>query len=362
MSSYLVHRIETDAEHRGASSATEVRRDARRRPPRRGRARRHARHRGDRGPSRRRRSVQLHRRRAAHRLAPAEIERDEDGFVRTGPDAGGLAPLEAQAAAVPARDEPAGRLRGRRRARRIGQARGLRRRRRRRWPCSSSTSTSRRCDADPCPRLRPRALARPRVCPGRRLVSAVPSADVTPWKPAGVSSPQFESHPAFDPLTGDFYFVRSSPSFEGWRILVAHCGPSGWSKPEPWPLAGRRVRGRSLVHRRRPHALVHLLAIHRRREAEGPRHLEGRAGRVRKMGRSGPAPCARQLDGRRVVSPPGEGGLAVLRLEPGRRPRQERHLAGRTKRTASGSSRTSARRSTRPATNTSRCRRPTARG
>ena len=70
-----------------------------------------------------------------------------------------------------------------------------------------------------------------------RLVSAVPSADVTPWKPAGISSPQFESHPAFDPLTGDFYFVRSSPSFEGWRILVPQCGPSGWSKPEPWPLA-----------------------------------------------------------------------------------------------------------------------------
>ena len=75
------------------------------------------------------------------------------------------------------------------------------------------------------------------LAPSARSVSAVPSADVTPWKPAGVSSPQFESHPAFDPLTGDFYFVRSSPSFEGWRILVAHCGPSGWSKPEPWALA-----------------------------------------------------------------------------------------------------------------------------
>jgi len=63
------------------------------------------------------------------------------------------------------------------------------------------------------------------------------SSSVEPWKPAGVSSPQFESHPAFDPITGDFYFVRSSPTFEGWRIIVSHCGPSGWSKPEPWPLA-----------------------------------------------------------------------------------------------------------------------------
>ena len=64
------------------------------------------------------------------------------------------------------------------------------------------------------------------------------SATVEPWKPAGVSSPQFESHPAFDPVNGDFYFVRSSPSFEGWRIFVTRCGGSGWSKAEPWPLAG----------------------------------------------------------------------------------------------------------------------------
>ncbi len=45
-----------------------------------------------------------------------------------------------------------------------------------------------------------------------------------PWAPPGISSPQFESHGAFDPLTSDFYFVRSSPKFEGWRILVSHCG------------------------------------------------------------------------------------------------------------------------------------------
>jgi hypothetical protein len=63
-------------------------------------------------------------------------------------------------------------------------------------------------------------------------------ATIEPWKPDGVSSPQFESHAAFDPATGDFYFVRSSPSFEGWRIFVARCGAGGWSKPEPWLLAG----------------------------------------------------------------------------------------------------------------------------
>jgi Tol biopolymer transport system component len=64
---------------------------------------------------------------------------------------------------------------------------------------------------------------------------------VTPWKPAGISSPQFESHPAFDPRTGEFYFVRSTPSFEGWRIFVSQCGPKGWTEPKPPPFAGDGV-------------------------------------------------------------------------------------------------------------------------
>ena len=65
--------------------------------------------------------------------------------------------------------------------------------------------------------------------------------EVRPWKPKGVSSPRFESHAAFDPITGDFYFVRSSPEFEGWRILVTRCGPRGWSEPQPPAFAGDGV-------------------------------------------------------------------------------------------------------------------------
>ena len=72
---------------------------------------------------------------------------------------------------------------------------------------------------------------------GWPLVRVVAS-DVAPWKHAGISSPQFESHAAFDPRTGDFYFVRSSPAIEGWRILVSHCTLNGWSKPEPPVFAG----------------------------------------------------------------------------------------------------------------------------
>src|SRR5262249_55579003 len=73
---------------------------------------------------------------------------------------------------------------------------------------------------------------------GTAGVQAAARPDVQPWKPAGISSAQFESHAAFDPVTGDFYFVRSSPAFEGWRILVSRCTERGWAPPEPPAFAG----------------------------------------------------------------------------------------------------------------------------
>lgn len=59
------------------------------------------------------------------------------------------------------------------------------------------------------------------------LAMAPLSGPVKPWIPAGVSSPMFKSHPAFDPWSGDLYFVRSKPDFTGWRILTSRCGIKG---------------------------------------------------------------------------------------------------------------------------------------
>jgi hypothetical protein len=67
------------------------------------------------------------------------------------------------------------------------------------------------------------------------------ASTVLAWSPEGISSSQFESHAAFDPMTGDLYFVRSSPEFKGWRILCSRCGASGWSTPESPPFAGDGV-------------------------------------------------------------------------------------------------------------------------
>lgn len=67
------------------------------------------------------------------------------------------------------------------------------------------------------------------------------AAAAEPWQPDPVSSPQFESHPASDPMTGDLWFVRSSPQFSGWRILVSRCTAAGLGPPEPAPFSGEGV-------------------------------------------------------------------------------------------------------------------------
>jgi len=73
---------------------------------------------------------------------------------------------------------------------------------------------------------------------GAAAVSPAAAPTVTRWTPRVVSSPQFESHPAFDPQTRDFYFVRSAPDFSGWKLLVSICNKYGWNEPEAPPFAG----------------------------------------------------------------------------------------------------------------------------
>lgn len=70
------------------------------------------------------------------------------------------------------------------------------------------------------------------------VAASAAQAAVTRWTPPIVSSSRFESHPAFDPKTKDFYFVRSTPDFSGWKLLVATCGKQGWEQPKPPAFAG----------------------------------------------------------------------------------------------------------------------------
>lgn len=68
-----------------------------------------------------------------------------------------------------------------------------------------------------------------------------------PWAPVAISTPLFESHGAFDPADGDFYFVRSSREFRGWRIMVSHCGANGWETPVDASFAGDGVEADPFV-------------------------------------------------------------------------------------------------------------------
>lgn len=72
------------------------------------------------------------------------------------------------------------------------------------------------------------------------VLAATPSRaeTVERWSPANISSPQFESHAAFDPERGDLYFVRSAPDFTGWHLMVSHCTRTGWSPPQSPSFAG----------------------------------------------------------------------------------------------------------------------------
>jgi hypothetical protein len=73
------------------------------------------------------------------------------------------------------------------------------------------------------------------------LLSACASRpDAAPrWSAAPVSSPQFESHPMFDPTTRDLYFTRSNPDLSGSRLYVSACGPRRQRQaPQLVPFAG----------------------------------------------------------------------------------------------------------------------------
>lgn len=54
----------------------------------------------------------------------------------------------------------------------------------------------------------------------------------------GISSSMWESHPAIDPINGDFWFVRSDQTFSGWRIFSSQCTAGKWSAPKAIQLAG----------------------------------------------------------------------------------------------------------------------------
>jgi Tol biopolymer transport system component len=52
-----------------------------------------------------------------------------------------------------------------------------------------------------------------------------------------------------DPATSTLYFVRSNPSFSGWRIMSSRCRGGRWSEPSPVGFAGDGVEADPFITR-----------------------------------------------------------------------------------------------------------------
>jgi hypothetical protein len=69
--------------------------------------------------------------------------------------------------------------------------------------------------------------------------SDAPLSEPTVFADGIVSGGDFDSHPAFTPDGATLYFVRSTPDFSTWTILVSHFEKGRWNTPEVAPFSGQ---------------------------------------------------------------------------------------------------------------------------
>jgi len=69
--------------------------------------------------------------------------------------------------------------------------------------------------------------------------SAKPLTEPAIFGDGVISTGDFDSHPAFTPDGKTLYFVRSTPNFSLWTILVSHFVKGKWTTPEVAPFSGQ---------------------------------------------------------------------------------------------------------------------------
>jgi Tol biopolymer transport system component len=69
--------------------------------------------------------------------------------------------------------------------------------------------------------------------------SATPLTDPAIFGNGVISTGDFDSHPAFTPDGETLYFVRSTPGFSLWTILVSRFVKGKWTTPEVAPFSGQ---------------------------------------------------------------------------------------------------------------------------
>jgi Tol biopolymer transport system component len=72
----------------------------------------------------------------------------------------------------------------------------------------------------------------------RAATAALPSTEPALFAPGVVSTCDYDSHPAFTPDGSELYFLKSTPSFDFWTIVVSSHGPRGWGQPRVAPFSG----------------------------------------------------------------------------------------------------------------------------
>ncbi len=69
--------------------------------------------------------------------------------------------------------------------------------------------------------------------------SKEPMPEPTIFAPGVISTGDFDSHPAFTPDGKTLYFLRSSPTFNFWTIVVSHFRNNRWTSPEVISISGQ---------------------------------------------------------------------------------------------------------------------------
>lgn len=83
-------------------------------------------------------------------------------------------------------------------------------------------------------------IAAPKPPPAKQAyASDQPLTEPTLFAAGVVSTGDFDSHPAFTPDGKTLYFVRSTPTFNLWTIVVTRFTGGKWSTPEVAPFSGQ---------------------------------------------------------------------------------------------------------------------------
>jgi len=69
--------------------------------------------------------------------------------------------------------------------------------------------------------------------------SGKPISEPTVFSVGAISGGEFDSHPAFTPDGKTLYFVRSTPNFNLWTILVSHFEQGKWRTPDTAAFSGQ---------------------------------------------------------------------------------------------------------------------------